>query len=100
MDRTNEAAAGGSEATSIAIAPAPAGEKPIGGREAARGLAGWRQQRAKQGTAATDEPKPAPIPDEASTKMESEQAAIDSSSAPGDNKSAPEDNPEAGDGQQ
>jgi hypothetical protein len=78
MDLINEAAAGGSEATSIAIAPAPAGEKPIGTREAARGLAGWRQQRAKQGTAATDEPKPVEATGEAPTNVESGPAAPES----------------------
>jgi hypothetical protein len=48
MDLTNEAAVGGSEATSIAVAPAPAGETPLGAREAARNLASWRQSRDKQ----------------------------------------------------
>jgi hypothetical protein len=47
MDLTNDAAIGGSEATSIAVAPAPAGETPPGAREAARNLADWRQSREK-----------------------------------------------------
>jgi hypothetical protein len=47
MDLTNEAAAGGSEAISIAVAPAPAGETPLGVREAARNLVNWRQSREK-----------------------------------------------------
>jgi hypothetical protein len=47
MDLTNEAAVGGSEATSIAVAPAPAGETPLGLREAARNLVNWRQSREK-----------------------------------------------------
>jgi hypothetical protein len=47
MDLTNEAAAGGSEAISIAVAPAPASETPLGVREAARNLGKWRQSREK-----------------------------------------------------
>jgi hypothetical protein len=48
MDLINEAAAGGSEATPIVIVPGPAGETPVGAREAARSLASWRQKRDKQ----------------------------------------------------
>jgi hypothetical protein len=47
MDLTNEAAVGGSEAMSIAVVPAPAGETPLGVREAARNLVSWRQSREK-----------------------------------------------------
>lgn len=47
MDLTNEAAVGGSEQTSIVIAPAPAGETSLGAREAARNLASWRHDREK-----------------------------------------------------
>jgi hypothetical protein len=47
MDLTNEAAVGGREATSIAVASAPAGETPLGVREAARNLVNWRQSREK-----------------------------------------------------
>jgi hypothetical protein len=47
MDLTNEAAVGGSEAISIAVAPAPARETPLGVREAARSLVNWRQSRPK-----------------------------------------------------
>jgi hypothetical protein len=47
MDLTNEVAAGGSEAISIAVAPAPVGETPLGVREAARNLGKWRQSRDK-----------------------------------------------------
>ena len=47
MDLTNEAAVGGSEATSIVVAPAPTNETPLGAREAARNLFTWRHDRAK-----------------------------------------------------
>jgi hypothetical protein len=48
MDRTTEAASGGSETTPIVIAPAPAGNKPVDARQAARDLATWRYKRDKQ----------------------------------------------------
>jgi hypothetical protein len=88
MDLTNEAAVGGSEATSIAVAPAPAGETPLGAREAARNLASWRQSRDKQQSRPQasgeggdrDDPPPAP-----------EQEATDAAAA--DEREAPVDEP-------
>jgi hypothetical protein len=38
----------GGETSPIAIAPAPAGERPLGAREAARSLASWRHNRDKR----------------------------------------------------
>jgi hypothetical protein len=38
----------GGEASAIAVAPAPAGERPVGTREAARSLANWRHNRDKR----------------------------------------------------
>ncbi len=50
MDQTTDAGSTGSEATStpIAIAPAPAGDKSIDARSAARDLASWRHNRDKR----------------------------------------------------
>ena len=56
MDLNADAAASGSEASPIAIAPAPSGERPLGTREAARGLASWRHNRDKRDQAG--EPRP------------------------------------------
>jgi hypothetical protein len=47
MDLTNEAAVGGSEPIANVVAPAPAGEKPLGPREAARNLFSWRHDKEK-----------------------------------------------------
>jgi hypothetical protein len=86
MDLTNEAAVGGSEATSIAVAPAPAGETPLGAREAARNLASWRQSRDKQQSRPPasgergdrDDPSPAPAQEAADAAAAGEgEAPVD-----------------------
>src|SRR5947209_4778871 len=53
MDPTTEAAAGGSEQTSVVIpaAPAPEGDRGINAHEAGRLLATWRHKRNEQSTA-------------------------------------------------
>jgi hypothetical protein len=70
MTLINEAAAGGSEATPIAIAPAPAGDTPLGAREAARNLASWRHNREKQDLTAADALEPARESAETPAKMD------------------------------
>jgi hypothetical protein len=84
MDPTNEAAAGGSEPTTIAIAPAPAGETPIGARDAARTLATWRQQRLKQGATSADDPVAAQPTDPAAATQAGDPAANASEAASAD----------------
>src|SRR5713101_6398939 len=83
MTLTNEAAAGGSEASPIAIAPAPAGDTPLGAREAARNLASWRHNRDKKDTAFADAPKPVQESAEALAKADTgERPGLDPAEAP------------------
>jgi hypothetical protein len=70
MDVTNEAAAGGSETTAIAVAPTPAGEAPIDAREGARNLAKWRHKREQQGLQQTNQEGQQPERDEQSSLAE------------------------------
>src|SRR5262245_49898725 len=88
MDLINEAAVGGREATTIATAPAPAGEAPIGAREAARTLATWRQQRRKQGPTSADDPSPAQPADAAATPQDGEPPANASDASTPDKEAA------------
>ena len=53
---------GGSEASPIAVAPAPAGERPLGAREAARNLASWRHNRDKRDQDGEQRQTSAPVP--------------------------------------
>src|SRR6516162_7426692 len=102
MDLTNEAAAGGSEATTIAIAPAPAGETPIGARDAARTLANWRQQRIKQGATSADDPTPAQPADPAAATQagEPKDNASEAAIADKDSTGAQPEATESGNGTQ
>ena len=62
MDLNNEAALSGSEQSPIAqspiaIAPAPAGDRAMDAREAARSLAAWRRDRDQQPDTSNDQPQ-------------------------------------------
>jgi len=62
MDLNNEAASGGSEQSPIApspiaVVPAPAGERPLDARAAARSLAAWRRDRDRQPDTSDNQPQ-------------------------------------------